>query len=139
MFPVLDSKPMVQGMAAVENLNKNLYKTTLYFLKIIPMLIALCDVLNMGLSFVGIECPVLSYIGGVSFITLMFLFLISYVFKFCVWHRMFLYYAVIINLLSTIDLYMEIPMSDKYLMMLHTTLFGIFLFCTLHLKRKCLN
>ena len=132
-----DTKLTAQGMAAEESLNKTLYKCTLYLLKIIPMLIALCDVLNTGLSFIGIEAPVLSYFGGVSFLTLVFLYLTSYAFGFCAYHRLFLHYSVLVNIISTIDLYVGIPVSTKTLLEIHCIILGVFLFLILKLRKKC--
>ena len=34
----------------------------------------------------------LSYVGGISVISLIFLYLTSYMFRFCKYHRMFLHY-----------------------------------------------
>ena len=64
-------------------LSVKLYKIKLYLLKIMPMLLALVNFINIVLSFNGIDIPLLSYIGGISFIPLIFLYISSYVFKFC--------------------------------------------------------
>lgn len=40
-----------------------LYKIELYLLKIIPMLLALINFINIVLSFNGIDIPLLSYMG----------------------------------------------------------------------------
>ena len=137
MFLAQDTKLTAQGMAAEERLNKTLYKCTLYLLKIIPMLIALCDVLNAGLSFIGIEAPVLSYLGGVSFLTLVFLYLTSYAFGFCMYHRLFLHYSTLVNIISTVDLYVGIPVSTKTLLEIHCIILGVFLFLILKFRKKC--
>ena len=101
------------------------------------MLIALCDVLNTGLSFIGIEAPILSYLGGVSFLTLVFLYLTSHAFGFCAYHRLFLHYSVLVNIISTIDLYVGIPVSTKTLLEIHCIILGVFLFLILKLRKKC--
>lgn len=46
--------------------------------------IALCDTI---LSYFYIDIPALSYIGGCSFLTLAFIYLASYAFRFCEYHR----------------------------------------------------
>lgn len=121
-------------MAVEESLNKTLYRLELYLIKIIPIILAGITLLNTILSYVGIDTPILSYIGGISFLTLGFLYLTSYVFKFCSWHRMALHYVLIINLLNTYDYYIGIPVSDYFLLKIHLTITGIFLLLTLHLK-----
>ena len=80
----------------VENLrSKLLYKIELRLLKIIPMILAFTALLNSILSYFNIDLYILSYIGGISIFTMVFLYLSSYVFKFCEYHRMFLHYVVV--------------------------------------------
>ena len=122
-------------MAAEENLNKVLYKVELYLIKIIPMLLAGISLLNTILAYCfGIDSPILSYIGGVSFLTLAFLYLSSYVFRFCAWHRMFLHYIVIVNVLNIYDYYVGIPVSDYHLFVIHIIITGVCLFLVAYLK-----
>ena len=97
----------------VENLrSKLLYKIELRLLKIIPMILAFTALLNSILSYFNIDLYILSYIGGVSIFTMVFLYLSSYVFKFCEYHRMFLHYVVVTWIINTIDYYIGIPMND---------------------------
>lgn len=93
-------------------MNKCLYKIELYIIKVIPVLLALISFINTTLFYFGIDLYILTYIGGVSFITLGFLYLTSYVFKFCSYHRMYLHYILIVNILSYIDMEYTIPLSD---------------------------
>ena len=116
--------------------NIKLYKIELYLLKIIPMLLALVNFINIILSFNGIDIPFLSYIGGISFIPLIFLYISSYVFKFCEYHRMFLHYVVICNLINIYDYYIGIPIINKSLLILHLIIAGICLIIILYLYVK---
>lgn len=104
------------------NLDKYLYKIELYVLKIIPMLLALCSFLNTTLFYFGINLPILTYIGGISFLTLGFLYLSSYVFKFCSYHRMFLHYILVVNIISYIDMKFGIEVSNFSLFILYMTI-----------------
>ena len=62
---------MVQDMDVEEKLpNKSLYKITLFFLKLIPMLLAACALVNTVFSFYGVRADVLSMVGGVSLLDL---------------------------------------------------------------------
>lgn len=54
----------------------------------------------------------LSYIGGISVIPLIFLYLASYMFRFCEYHRMFLHYIVFTWIINITDYYVGIPISD---------------------------
>lgn len=125
-------------MDVVEKLRKDklLYRMELGLLKILPMLVALIYFINILLSLFGIDLVILSYIGGISFIPLIFMYLSSYVFKFCEYHRMFLHYIVLDNIISIIDLYIGIPVSTKWIILIHIILFGICLFVILYLYLK---
>ena len=93
-------------------MNKLLYKIELCLVKVIPMIYALLSLLNTTLSYFGIDVVILSYIGSVSFITLLLLYVTSYVFKSCEYHRMFIHYTTVTWILNIIDLYIGIPVSD---------------------------
>ena len=116
--------------------SKSLYKVVLVSLKIIPMLLALFDIANTAIGIIGLECHWVSYFGGISFLTLAFLYLASYVFRFCAYHRMFLHYVLLTNTISVIDFEFGIPLSNYSMMCLYIALTGIFLFLILFLYRK---
>ena len=117
-----------------ENLsNKTLYKIFLVLLKIIPMIISFCMILNTFLSYLYINTEILSIFGGVSFLTIVFLYIASYVFKFCNYNRMFIHYITIQWIINLIDYYIGIPLSNQNFMLLGLTIFGIFLFIILYL------
>ena len=118
----------------MNNLDKSLYKIEIYAIKIIPIVLALTCFLNTLLCYLGIDLIILTYIGGVSFITLGFLYLSSFVFRFCNYHRMFLHYITIVNVISYIDMEYEIPLSNFWLHILYTSLFLLFTFIFLYLK-----
>lgn len=121
----------------VENLkSKTLYKIELGLLKVIPMILALTALLNSILSYFGIDLYILSYIGGVSIFTMLFLYLSSYVFKFCEYHRMFLHYIVSTWIINIIDYYVGIPISDLEYLCLQMIIAGISLFIILCLYVK---
>ena len=118
----------------VENLkSKTLYKIELGLLKVIRMILALTALLNSVLSHFGIDLYILSYIGGVSIFTMLFLYLSSYVFKFCEYHRMFLHYIVSTWIINIIDYYVGIPISDLEYLCLQMIIAGISLFIILYL------
>lgn len=119
--------------------NKNLYKLELMLLKILPMLIALIHLCNIIFSYFSIDLPILSYVGGISFIPLIFMYLSSYVFQFCEYHRMFLHYIVIDNLICIYDLYIGIPIEDLKMLKIHISILGICLFIILYLYKRNKN
>ena len=119
-------------MVVVEKLRRsNLHKLLLLVLKYIPMVIALCYMLNTMLYI-----EPLSNIAGVSLLTWIFLYLASVVFEFCSYHRMFLWYILIDDVLNIVDDYWNIPISTDNLIRIHNILAGITLFIVLILYVK---
>ena len=116
--------------------SKRLYKVTLGVMKLIPMLLALCAVLNTIFCFVGIKSDVLSMFGGISFLPLIFLYLTSYLFGFCRYHRMFLHYVLVANVITLIEFYIGIPVSDEILMCIMSVITCVFLFLILYYYRR---
>ena len=124
-------------MVAEEKLkSKMLYKIELLLLKTIPMLMALCSVGNSILSYLDIEVVILNYIGGVSILPLIFLYLSSYVFKFCEYHRMFLHYLLITDIINVYDYHVGFPLDDLEYLCLHMIVTAISLFMVLYLYMK---
>ena len=114
-------------MVVVEKSRRsNLQRLLLLVLKYIPIVIALCYMLN---TMFYIE-P-LSNIAGVSLLTWVFLYLASVVFEFCSYHRMFLWYILIDDILNIVDYYWNIPISTDNLIRIHNVLAGITLFIVL--------
>ena len=119
-------------MVVVEKSRRsNLQKLLLLVLKYIPIVIALCYMLN---TMFYIE-P-LSNIAGVSLLTWVFLYLASVVFEFCSYHRMFLWYILIDDILNIVDYYWNIPISTDNLIRIHNILAVITLFIVLVLYAK---
>lgn len=121
--------------------SKLLYKIELYLLKIIPMLMAVCSACNSILSYFDIEVVVINYLGGVSLLPLMFLYLSSYVFKFCAYHRMFLHYLLITDIINIYDYHIGIPLDNLKYLCLHmiVTIISMFIVLFLYINRKKKN
>ena len=81
-------------------------------LKYIPMIISLFYLINTITAFIGIDIPILSTISGMSLLTWIFMYIATIVFNFCSYHRMFLYYILIVDIINIIDYYINIPISD---------------------------
>lgn len=124
----------------VENskLDKYLYKIELYLIKVIPFILACVAFLNTVLSYFNIDIPLLSYIGGMSLIPLLFLYISSFVFKFCLFHRLSLYYITLNWTLNIVDFYIIIPINDRYMMSMYLIITFIFIVLAIygHCKEK---
>lgn len=116
--------------------NKSLYKTLLILLKYIPIIIALFYIVNTLGALFGIDLPVLINIAGMSLLTWVFMYLAALVFKFCIYHRMFLYYILVTDIINIIDYYIGIPVDSYGIVMIHSVVIGILLFIILYFYVK---
>lgn len=121
---------------ANKQLNIKLYELLIQSSKIFPILIALCYLLNVVLSYFGMNDVPLNYLGGMSFIPLLYLYITSYTLKLCNYHRVYLHYIVIVDIINILDFYYFIPLSNLEYMMLFLILFILAMFITLYLKLK---
>lgn len=122
-------------MEKLENsVSKSLYKIELLCIKIIPYLISMCYVCNTISSYIYEELPIFSFIGGLSILPLIFLYISSFVFKFCITHRLPLYYVFISDCIAYYDMYIGIPVSNRNLFVINMLIFGVFVLLLGYLK-----
>ena len=107
--------------------NKNLYKIFLSVVKFIPNILAIIKILSLVLNYFKVTTFALTCIGGTSIITIIILYLISYIFKFCGTHRMSLHYVTLIHLLTIVDYYIGIPLSLDGIYHLYSIITGVFM------------
>lgn len=119
-----------------KQLNIKLYKLLILSSKTFPILIALCYLLNVVLSYFGMNDVPLNYLGGMSFIPLLYLYITSYTLKLCNYHRIYLHYIVIVDIINILDFYHFIPLTNLEYTMLFLILFILAMFITLYLKLK---
>ena len=128
-----------------KRLNKTLYLIEIKLLKFIPYLTALFYLLNTILSYFNVDCSIFSILAGHSLISILFMLLSSYVFKFCEYHRIPLYYMIITECINLYDWYIGIPIENKEILILHLIIAGITMFVILYLylksrsNEKCCN
>lgn len=123
-------------MAVAEKSRESKYKLLILVLKFIPMLTALCYMTSTIFNYFDYNIEPLNNIGGMSLLTWVFIYLASVVFKFCSYHRMFLWYILIDDLFNIIDYYWSIPISTDNILILHNIWIGITLFIILVLYVK---
>ena len=123
-------------MDAEESLSRVLYKAVIVAIKVIPILIATLFLVRSILSCIEVDVTWLSYLCGMSLIPLLFIYLVSYAFKFCTYHRMFLHYIVVNDAINYIDYYIGIPLQYHELLRLHIIIAGIFLLLVIYYHQK---
>lgn len=124
-------------MTREEKLPRRSHKLLLVILKFIPMITALCYFLNTVLASFGIDAEFLSHISGMSLLPWLFILCAAHVFRFCAYHRMFLYYILVSQLVTIFDYYIGIPLDTFGVIALHYSIAGVFLFLILYLYVGC--
>lgn len=124
--------------------SKYLYKLFLILLKYIPVLLTVLYVTNTVLCMFNIDAPILSNIGGVSILPWIFMFVATYVFRFCTYHRLLLYYILLDDCINVYDYYIGVPVDDVGIVTIHLVLIGILVLTLLvnhvkHNKRKAIT
>jgi hypothetical protein len=120
----------------VEKRNKYLYKIELLLLKFLPVVISVLYFISTLLCLFNIDTSILSYISGMSVLPLLFMYVSSYVFKFCEYHRMFLHYILFNLVLNCIDWYIGIPLNNIEYVSIFVLITCVFLFIILYLYLK---
>lgn len=111
------------------------HKILILILKYIPMLLALLYVINTLLKWYN-PALTLGWLCGTSLISLIFLYIASYAFSFCSYHRIFLHYIAIIELINWLDWIFEFPLSIDIFILIQLFLFIICAFIALYLHMK---
>lgn len=117
-------------------IDKTLYKLELLILKGLPILIALCYFINTVLSYFEIDFVFLSAIGGLSLLPIIFILVSSFVFKFCIYHRLPIYYVIVSDIINYYDLYIGIPLSNRLLFIVNMVIAGLFIILIVISKAK---
>lgn len=106
--------------------SKFLYKIEIIGIKYTPFIIAIMYFIDTILDVFKVDIGILSHLFGMSFLPWYFLLLSSYVFKFCLFHRIPLYYIALNHIISLIDYYIGIPLELKPWVVLHILIVFVF-------------
>lgn len=117
-------------------MNKVSYRLFLFTLKAIPYVIALFYIIFTIGCYFGVELNIIGYIVSCSILTWLFLYISSFIFKFCIYHRLPLYYIMLNDIINTIDTYIHLPISTYSFFLLYICLTGIFVLLYVYLKVK---
>jgi hypothetical protein len=118
--------------------SKNLYKLMLVVLKGLPMVMALGFVLSNTIPRINPVLNMIVHICGLIIPQFAFMYLSSYIFKFCSYHRIFLHYILAIQAITVTDWYIGIPISNEEIRQLQyavSVVFAIIAFC-LYIKHR---
>lgn len=125
--------------------SKALYKITLYVLKMLPMIMAFSYLTMFVLANTVESLVIVPHILGTVIAPLVFIYLTSYVFRFCAFHRLFIHYYAFVELLNVTDYYIGIPISASAITFIHDSVTIVFLILAVvmyiykYKKDKCLK
>lgn len=119
-------------------MSKNLNKILVLFIKFYPIVISIGYFVNILLHYFDIEYLLIDYTILHSISSIMFLYICSAVFSFCLYHRIFIHYILIQDILSYYDNVYTIPVSDKQFLYIQMSLLFIVLVIALrnYIKKK---
>lgn len=115
---------------------KILYKLELLSVKFVPIIVAFFSVLNMILYYFNITENLIDFIAGNSLLTTIPMYISSYTYKFCKYHRMFIHYIVVSNVICAIDDIFVIPLDSFEMLIMYMIVAGMFAFLALYYHQK---
>lgn len=128
-------------MEKVENVKSNniKHKSFLIVTKYVPHISAFMYILYTLLQFADIDTFILGYLIDYSILPWIYIYLISFIFKYCYIHRLPLYYILANEILTTSDYYLNIPINNLNLLLLHLLLIGFLIFGYSYYYINCKN
>ena len=107
-------------------MDKQLYKIEIWLLKVLPFILAIICFISTLFNVIGHTIPILAIIADVSIIPLLFLYVSSYVFKFCEWHRVPLHYIATTEIFNLIDYWFLPHVTNHIILIIYCLIFGLF-------------
>lgn len=116
--------------------SKNLYKLMLVVLKGLPMVMALGFVISNTIPNIDPKLNMVVHVCALILPQFIFMYLSSYIFKFCSYHRIFLHYILAIQVITVTDWYIGIPISNEEIRYLQYTVTVVFAIIMIYLYIK---
>ena len=103
----------------MNQLNKDLYKVDLFLLKLLPVIMVISHIIaSYGAIFqvvsgAAIIIQIVSHYLGLVIAPIAFMYISSHVFQFCNYHRMFIHYIAVIELMNVTNWYFQLPITNE--------------------------
>lgn len=111
--------------------SKPIYKVTLYVLKFMPLFMVLGYFLNTAFVFYSSVLRLITHLVGITIPTFTFIYLSSYTFKFCNYHRIFIHYLILVDVSNAFIWYLNIPIATDTLYAIHVAAIILFSFSSM--------
>lgn len=115
---------------------KDIFVLLIKYMPIIQMVGMLFNNLLYYFQICNQFCYIIDFVIGNSLITTFLLFVCSYIFGFCNWHRLLITSNFVNITIASIDSVYRIPISNLELLILYFIIYLIFLFIIVY-KRFC--
>lgn len=120
----------------MEEISKVELKICKIVVKYAPFIIAVGYFIMAICSCFGFVPHIISVFCSMSIIPFIVLFAISKLLKYCSWHRLPLWYSVLIDVLNAIYFYFNIPISGKFAIAIYLLITIVFILIGMCLKEK---
>ena len=117
-----------------EKLSIKLVKIFRIYLKLIPVVLAIASFVNCIFAYYDIQLKFLAHLFMILLIS--FIYVASYVLKFCEYHRISLHYIVLIYIINCYDYYIGIPINYIELFMMYSMITFVAIIIGIYLKLK---
>ena len=112
------------------------HKLFLIIVKYIPFIIAIAYLFASVLKCFGIIPLFIPNLFYMSPITALFILAASFAFKFCIWHRLPIYYALLIQGIDCIEYYSNITITNNVLLFIYLMITITFILVGMYLKNR---
>lgn len=116
-----------------------LHKLFLIIVKYLPFIIGIIYFLIAILNCFGIECIILINLIFISPISALFILAASFVFKFCIWHRLPIYYCMILEIISFIDYYSPLLIPSNLILLIYLSVTILMILIGMYFKNRYNN
>lgn len=108
-------------------MSKKLYNIFVNIFRLIPSVQCILSIITSILCCFEFKTYYVQYFCGISFCTLAFYYIASYLFKFCWKHRLCIHYLSFIWLWSLLDITFKIPIDDLSYLLVEIIVFILML------------
>lgn len=133
---VLHLGPIFQLQKNMEEISKLELRICRVIIKYAPFIIAIGYFIMAISACFGFVPHIISIFCSMSIIPFIVLISISKLLKFCSWHRLPLWYSVLIDLLNAIYFYFNIPIGSKFAIAIYLLITIVFILIGMYLKEK---
>ena len=125
-------------IAEANSLKRSNYKIFLFINKYLPYVISLLYMVNTLLYLFGIDLAIFSILGGMSILPMIYFISVSFTFKYCLYHRLPLYYVILNDSINWLEYTIGIPITNTMFISISLILMllTIIISTILYLKEK---